>query len=153
MFQATVRAGLLLSLGFALTVTSHAWAQPKHDLKLAYFVGDQHAMSKPREPQTRKPPAARSVDRELKALERRLARLQTERKAERQRFNRQVLALRRGAERRLAAMVKEIAALRHHEARAEVLARMVAEREANLAAQERRIAQLETLLRNPTHLG
>ena len=50
-------------------------------------------------------------------------------------------------------MLKEIAALRHHEARAEVLARMVAEREANLAAQERRIAQLETLLRNPTHLG
>jgi TRAP-type C4-dicarboxylate transport system substrate-binding protein len=45
MFQAIVRAGLLVSLGFALTVTSHAWAQPKHDLKLAYFVGDQHAMS------------------------------------------------------------------------------------------------------------
>ena len=45
MFQATVRAGLLLSLGFALTLTSHAWAQPKHELKLAYFVGDQHAMS------------------------------------------------------------------------------------------------------------
>jgi len=45
MFQAIVRAALLVSLGFALTVTSHAWAQPKHDLKLAYFVGDQHAMS------------------------------------------------------------------------------------------------------------
>ena len=110
-------------------------------------------MSKPRAPQARKPPAARSVDRELRALERRLTRLQAEREAERQRFNRQVLALRRGADRRLAAMLKEIAGLRHHEARAEVLARMVAEREANLAAQERRIAQLETLLRNPTHLG
>ena len=50
-------------------------------------------------------------------------------------------------------MVREIAALRHHEARAEALARIVAEREADLAVQARRIAQLETLLRNPTHLG
>ena len=111
------------------------------------------AMAKPRTPQARKSPAARSVERELKALERRLSRLQAEREAERRRFSRQVLALRRGADRRLAAMLKEIAALRHHEARAEVLARMVAERESNLAAQERRIAQLETLLRTPTHLG
>ena len=45
MDKATVRAGLLLWLGCALTITSQAWAQPKHDLKLAYFVGDQHAMS------------------------------------------------------------------------------------------------------------
>src|SRR5262245_9662952 len=45
MFQATVGAGLLLSLGFALTVTPPAWSQPKHELKPADFVGDQHAMS------------------------------------------------------------------------------------------------------------
>jgi len=101
----------------------------------------------------RKPPHARSVDRTLLTLERRLARLQAEREAERQRFTRQVLAVRRGADRRLAAMLREIAALRHHQARAEVLARILAEREADLATKAQRIAQLETLLRNPTHLG
>jgi TRAP-type transport system periplasmic protein len=44
MCQATIRAGLALSLGLMFT-TSPAWAQPKYDMKLAYFVGDQHAMS------------------------------------------------------------------------------------------------------------
>ncbi len=110
-------------------------------------------MPKRRAAPTRKAPHARSVDRELRTLERRLARLQTEREAERQRFTRQVLAVRRGADRRLAAMLREIAALRHHQARAEVLARILAEREADLATKAQRIAQLETLLRNPTHLG
>jgi hypothetical protein len=110
-------------------------------------------MPKRRAAPARKPSHARSVDRTLQTLERRLARLQAQREAERQRFTRQVLAVRRGADRRLSAMLREIAALRHHEARAEVLARMLAEREADLAVQAQRIAQLETLLRNPTHLG
>ena len=39
------RWGLVLSLGLIATVTPAAWAQTKHELKLAYFVGDQHAMS------------------------------------------------------------------------------------------------------------
>jgi TRAP-type transport system periplasmic protein len=39
------RWGLVLSLGLIATVTTAAWAQTKHELKLAYFVGDQHAMS------------------------------------------------------------------------------------------------------------
>ena len=107
-------------------------------------------MPKRRAAPPRNPPHARSVDRTLQTLERRLTRLQAQREAERQRFTRQVLAVRRGADRRLAAMVREIAALRHHQARAEALARVVAEREADLAVRARR---LEALLRNPTHLG
>jgi len=110
-------------------------------------------MPKRRAAPPRNPPHARSIDRTLQTLERRLTRLQAQREAERQRFTRQVLAVRRGADRRLAAMVREIAALRHHQARAEALARVVAEREADLAVRARRIAQLEALLRNPTHLG
>lgn len=50
--------------------------------------------------------------------------------AERERHARQLLAVRRAADRRLALMVREIATLRHHEARAEVLARLLAERDA-----------------------
>jgi hypothetical protein len=89
----------------------------------------------------------------VRALERRLARLTAASKAERERHVRQVAALRRAADRRLTSMVKEIAALRHHEARAEGLGRLLAERDAALAAQAERIAHLETLLRSPTHLG
>ena len=88
-----------------------------------------------------------------RSLERRLARLTAASKTERERHARQVAALRRAADRRLTAMLKEIAALRHHEARAEALARMLAERDAALASRAERIAQLETLLRTPTHLG
>jgi hypothetical protein len=49
-------------------------------------------------------------------------------------------------------MVKEIAALRHHEARAEGLARLIAERDAVVARQAERIAELERLLQPPTDL-
>jgi hypothetical protein len=47
-------------------------------------------------------------------------------------------------------LVQEIATLRHHEARVEALTRLVAERDAALALQAERIAELETLLRDPT---
>jgi hypothetical protein len=89
----------------------------------------------------------------VRALERRLARLTAAAKAERERHGRQLAAMRRAADRRLTAMVKEIAALRHHEARAEALGRLIAERDAAIAAQAERIERLETLLRSPTQLG
>jgi hypothetical protein len=47
---------------------------------------------------------------------------------------RKLAAVRRGANRRLAAMLREIASLRHHEARARALERLLAERDAALAA-------------------
>jgi arginine/lysine/ornithine decarboxylase len=84
--------------------------------------------------------------RALRALERRLARLDAERAAERERQARQLARVRRAADRRLAAMVAEIAALRHHEARAEALERLLAEREAALDAERARVAELEALL-------
>jgi TRAP-type C4-dicarboxylate transport system substrate-binding protein len=37
--------GAALALGLLVSVAPLAGAQPKHELKLAYFVGDQHAMS------------------------------------------------------------------------------------------------------------
>jgi hypothetical protein len=89
----------------------------------------------------------------VRTLERRLARLTAALASERERHGRRLTAVRRGADRRLAAMVKEIAALRHHEARAEALARVLAERDMIVAAQAERIAALEALLRSPTHLG
>jgi hypothetical protein len=86
-------------------------------------------------------------------LLRRLRQLTAQQEAERARHARQLAALRRAADRRLAQMVQDIAALRHHEARAEALGRLLAEREAALAAQSERIARLETLLQRPTQLG
>jgi len=84
-----------------------------------------------------------------RVLERRLARLQEQLKAERARHNRQVAAVKRAADRQTAALVREIALLRHHEARAETMARLVAERDTALAAQADRVAQLESLLQAP----
>jgi len=86
----------------------------------------------------------------LRALRRQLARLTAAREAERERHTRQLQALRRAADRQLASMMSEIAALRHHEARLEVLTRLLAERDAALSAQAERIARLETLLQTPT---
>jgi len=79
-------------------------------------------------------------------LRRQIARLTAAWEAERSRNVRALAAVRRGADRRLAAMVAEIASLRHHEARAAALSRLLEERDA-------RIAELETLLRSPTQLG
>jgi DNA repair exonuclease SbcCD ATPase subunit len=80
------------------------------------------------------------------ALQRRLARLEAELAAERERQARRSAAVRRAADRRLASMVQEIAALRHHEARAEALTRLLAERDAQLADRASRLAELEGAL-------
>jgi hypothetical protein len=85
----------------------------------------------------------------VRGLERRLAEVTAELARARQRHERQLAALRRSHDRRLAAMVRDIAGLRHHEARAEALARVVAERDAALAAQAERIARLEQLVQAP----
>ncbi|MFN8544329.1 MAG: hypothetical protein U0807_08980 [Candidatus Binatia bacterium] len=60
---------------------------------------------------------------------RQVKRLQKEIAEERARHARQLAAVRRAADRRLAGMMQEIAALRHHQARAEALERLLAERE------------------------
>lgn len=74
-----------------------------------------------------------AATRALRALERRVAQLEAEAAAVAARHDRQVAAVRRAADRRLTAMLREIAQLRHHEARAAVLERLVAERDAMLA--------------------
>jgi hypothetical protein len=84
-----------------------------------------------------------------RALERRLGKLEAQIKAERTRHQREVAALRRSGDRQTAALMREIALLRHHEARAEALARLLAERDVALAAQADRVTQLETLLQAP----
>jgi hypothetical protein len=78
-----------------------------------------------------------------------VARLTAELRAERGHHERVVAALRRAHARRLAAMVHEIAALRHHEAKAEALVRLLAGRDATLAAQAEHITRLEALLQKP----
>jgi TRAP-type transport system periplasmic protein len=45
MFRTIMGTALALGLGLMFTAASHVWAQPKYELKLAYFVGDHHAMS------------------------------------------------------------------------------------------------------------
>jgi hypothetical protein len=66
----------------------------------------------------------------VRALQREVARLTAALEAAEARYRRQLAAVRRAADRRMAAVVQEIAALRHHEARAEALARLLAERDA-----------------------
>ena len=66
----------------------------------------------------------------MQQLERKVARLLSERQAERAKHARQLVALRRGTDRRLTLMLREITALRHHEARAQALERMLKERAA-----------------------
>lgn len=71
-----------------------------------------------------------------RTLERRVRELTATLEAERQRHARQLDAVRRAADRKLADMVQEIVALRHHEARAEMLARLLAERDAATAERQ-----------------
>jgi len=85
-------------------------------------------------------------------LARRLARALAELDAERRRHTRQLAAVRGACDRRLAAVVQDLSSLRHHEARADALARLLTEREAALAARVERIAVLESLLRDPAHV-
>ena len=84
-----------------------------------------------------------------RVLERRLAKLEAQMKAERARHQRELGALQRSGDRQTAALMREIALLRHHEARAETLGRLLAERDAALAVQADRVAQLESLLQAP----
>jgi hypothetical protein len=86
----------------------------------------------------------------LATLKRRVAQLLAERTAQRARHGRELAAARRSAERQLASMVREIAELRHHQARTEALTRVVAERDAALAAQAEHIARLEALVGGST---
>ena len=74
----------------------------------------------------------------MQRLERKIARLLADREAERERHARQIAAVRRGADRRLTVMLREITSLRHHEARALALERLLAERDAALAARDQR---------------
>ena len=84
-----------------------------------------------------------------RTLERRLVKLEGQLKAERVRHQREVGTLRRSGDRQTAALMREIALLRLHEARAEALARLLAERDVALGALADRVAQLESLLQAP----
>lgn len=105
---------------------------------------------------TRAKPASRRRRKEsagagnLQILKRLLARLTAARETEGRRHARQLAAVRRAADQQLAVMMREIATLRHLEARADALARLVAERDGVIATQRERIAQLETLLKQAT---
>ena len=89
-------------------------------------------------PTRRKLPAARrpapkpreTKDDVIRRLERRLKRLEKEQAAEREQYERRIAATKRAADRRLAVMMRELAELRHHEARADALARLLAARDA-----------------------
>ena len=67
------------------------------------------------------------------ALERQVRRLQKTLEAERERHEKQLDGVRRAANRRLAVMMQEIATLRHHEARAGALERLLASRDEGAA--------------------
>ena len=102
-----------------------------------------------RTPRTSRPsrPPARSKSassQTIRGLERRIAQLLAERDAERGRQGRRLAALRRACDRRLAALVSEIASLRHHQARTEALERLVAERDATLLRYAARLRELES---------
>src|ERR1044071_8240168 len=77
-------------------------------------------------------PAPKKARPTVKQLERKIARLENERATERAKHARQLLALRRGRDRRLTTMLREITTLRHHEALALALERMLKERDAAL---------------------
>ncbi len=73
---------------------------------------------------TSKPTATTST---VRALERRVKRLERELVAAKARTERRVEQARRAANKQLATMMQEIALLRHHEARADALARQLAD--------------------------
>jgi hypothetical protein len=112
----------------------------------------------PTVPKTKRPkkaprsPAARPAPKST-PLARRLQQVVLEREAERGREALARDAAQREADRRFAAVVQEIATLRHHEARAEALTRLLGERDRVVAAQAERIAELERLLRTHTKMG
>ena len=69
----------------------------------------------------------------MRALERRVKRLERQLAGAAAEHERRLELVRRAANRRLAAMMKEIAALRHHEARAQALERLLESRPAEAA--------------------
>jgi hypothetical protein len=71
-----------------------------------------------------------------RVLKRRIRRLELTLAQERTRHLQKIELVRRAANRRLAAMMQEIATLRHHEARAEALERMLAARPATSEARD-----------------
>src|SRR5262249_46812265 len=79
----------------------------------------------------------------VRMLERQIARLKSAHAAELRRHAKRIESLRRAADRRLATMVRDIAALRHHEARAAALERLLGGRGATGAALTVRLAELE----------
>ncbi|HET9471406.1 MAG TPA: hypothetical protein VFO24_09905 [Usitatibacter sp.] len=97
---------------------------------------------------------ARAGTPSVASLRREITRLTKALRVDREAAARRIAALQRAGDRRLAAMMAEIAGLRHHEARAGALERLVAERDAMLAEKVARIADLEArLLQSPTDLG
>jgi hypothetical protein len=64
----------------------------------------------------------------VRRLERRARRLEATLAEEREQTTRRVNAVRTAANRRLTAMMRDLAGLRHHEARAQALERLLAER-------------------------
>jgi len=68
----------------------------------------------------------------MRALERRVKRLERQLEGAAAAHERKLELVRRAANRRVAAMMKEIAALRHHEARAKALERLLASRPAEV---------------------
>jgi len=81
-----------------------------------------------------------SASARLRALRLRVRQLE----AERDGLAKRLANAKRRADRKLAAMMNEIAQLRHHEARAAALQRLVAEREAAIAGQAERLRALES---------
>jgi uncharacterized protein YlxW (UPF0749 family) len=71
----------------------------------------------------------------VRRLERRVRRLEATLAEEREQTTRRVNAVRTAANRRLTAMMRELAGLRHHEARAQALERLLAERTAGGGAE------------------
>jgi len=88
----------------------------------------------------------------LQALRRRIKALEAARDAARRRHAKELAAVQRAADRRRAMMMREIAALRHLQARSDALVRLVGERDAALAAQAERITHLETLVTPPPEM-
>ncbi len=111
------------------------------------------ARPRPKRP-PRRPRAQGAASPGLRALQARLARVTAQVETLHRRHVRELAAAQRAADQRLAALMRELTALRHHEARAQALTRLLAERDIALAHQARRIAELEAaLLRTPTQLG
>ena len=75
-----------------------------------------------------KPDGGESPVATVRALERRVKRLERQLAGAAAEHERKLELVRRAANRRLAAMMKEIATLRHHEARADALERLLASR-------------------------